>query len=165
MVIRSPTGLAFGQYCRAMAWLMIVTPGAPVVSCSVNVRPRSSGIPCQVQADASAADLAARSADVATCLYRVAQESLTNVVKHSRATEVAIDLLADGPDELLLRVRDNGSGLDLDSRRKPDSFGLLGMQERLRRLSGTLEVHSQAGSGATVEARVPVPALTKESRS
>ncbi len=123
---------------------------------------RSSGVACQVQADAQTAQRASHSADVATCLYRVAQESLTNVVKHSRASQVWIELLTDGQHALLLRVRDNGQGMALDSRRKPESFGLMGMQERLRRLGGTLEVHSQSGGGTTLEATLPTPTLAEQ---
>jgi len=118
---------------------------------------RASGVACRMQADARATARATASADVATCLYRVAQESLTNVQKHSCATEVRIELEAEGERGLVLRVRDNGQGMALDARRKPDSFGLLGMAERLRRLGGTLDVHSLAGVGTTVEARVPLP--------
>ncbi|HET9978478.1 MAG TPA: PAS domain S-box protein [Burkholderiaceae bacterium] len=118
---------------------------------------RGSGVACRVQAEAAAAERAAVSTDVATCLYRVAQESLTNVAKHSQATEVRIELETGGERDLVLRVRDNGLGMALESRRKSDSFGLLGMEERLHRVGGRLEVHSLAGVGTTVEARVPMP--------
>lgn len=121
---------------------------------------RGSGTACRVQAEAAAAARAAQSADVATCLYRVAQESLNNVVKHSQATEVRIELDTGADRELVLRVRDNGQGMALEARRKPDSFGLLGMEERLRRVGGRLEVHSLAGVGTTIAACVPMPRET-----
>ncbi len=117
---------------------------------------RASGVACQVRAEPAAAQRAALSADVATCLYRVAQESLNNVAKHAQANEVQIELARAGQQGIVLRVRDDGSGMATASPRKPDSFGLLGMQERLRRVGGSLKLHSQSGGGTTVEARVPM---------
>lgn len=117
---------------------------------------RASGIACRVHASAEASEqVAAAAPHVATCLYRVAQESLNNVAKHTRASEVRIELDADPTLGLTLRVRDNGSGMSAGARRKPSSFGLLGMSERLRMLGGTLRVNSAPGQGTTVEARLP----------
>jgi PAS domain S-box-containing protein len=122
---------------------------------------RSSGIACRVDADAAAGRRAAAvSPDVATCLYRVAQESLTNVVKHTRASEVQIELAPSGAHGLTLRVRDNGQGMAHGARGKPESFGLLGMQERLRRVDGRLEVRSGNGEGTTIEAVVAMEHAT-----
>ncbi len=115
----------------------------------------SRGMACHVSAEPAAARRAALSADVQTCLYRVAQESLNNVVKHAQASEVRIELARAQTEGFVLRVRDNGSGMAPGSHGKPDSFGLLGMQERLRLIGGSLQLHSQQGSGTTVEARVP----------
>jgi len=57
---------------------------------------------------------------------------------------------------MTLRVTDDGCGMVDDDRRKPDSFGLVGMQERLRTVGGTLRVVSAPGDGTTIEATVPL---------
>jgi len=87
---------------------------------------------------------------VEICLYRVAQESLTNVAKHSGATRVDVALSAQ-PDGLLsMCVSDNGRGLDRDGRRNPMAFGLKGMTERVRALGGSLHIASGPGGGTRV---------------
>jgi PAS domain S-box-containing protein len=117
---------------------------------------RASGIACRVQASAEASEqVAAAAPHLATCLYRVAQESLNNVAKHARASEVRIDLDTHATRGLTLRVSDDGSGMSAGARRKPGSFGLLGMSERLRMLGGALQVTSAPGQGTTVEASLP----------
>lgn len=122
---------------------------------------QASGLTCSVHAPAQARERVASVAPhLATCLYRVAQEALNNVVKHTRASDVRIELDADGAHSLTLRVLDNGSGMSAGARRKPGSFGLLGMNERLRMLGGALRVHSTPGEGTTVEARLPCGAET-----
>lgn len=116
----------------------------------------TSGIACTVQADSSADEHANASPEVATCLYRVAQESLNNVLKHADASTVQVRLAMSGEQELSLRVSDDGRGMNARALRKPQSFGLLGIGERLRVLGGTLQVRGTAGTGTTVEARLPV---------
>jgi PAS domain S-box-containing protein len=113
---------------------------------------RASGMACHVNAEPAAARRAALSADVQTCLYRVAQESLNNVVKHAQASEVHIELARAESAGIVLRVRDNGNGMSPDWRGKPDSFGVLGMQERLRLVGGSLTLHSHDGGGTVVQA-------------
>jgi signal transduction histidine kinase len=95
--------------------------------------------------------------DTALCLYRVAQESLRNVVKHSRAERANVTILRDG-DTIELRVADRGVGFDPSGKR--EGLGLVSMEERVRLLGGSLKVISQPGDGT--ELRVWVPA---ESRS
>ncbi|HEY8030338.1 MAG TPA: GAF domain-containing sensor histidine kinase [Gaiellaceae bacterium] len=90
--------------------------------------------------------------EVETALFRVVQESLTNVVKHSHANSVSIVLTRRG-DAVAVVVEDDGSGFDpTDSR---DGIGLLGMRERLALLDGKLDVESTAGGGTTLVAEVP----------
>lgn len=115
-----------------------------------------TGIAAHVDADPRASETALTSTATTTCLYRVAQESLNNVVKHAQANAVELQLeLADH--RLLLRVTDDGTGFDADLRRKPESFGLLGMHERVRALGGTLRVDSRPGEGTAVEVELPAP--------
>jgi len=88
-------------------------------------------------------------------VYRVAQESLNNIRKHSQATR--INLLLDSTDmSIRLSVRDNGTGFDAKTAlAKPMSFGLAGMRERAALLGGKLQVRSAPGKGATVTLELP----------
>jgi two-component system sensor histidine kinase UhpB len=94
-----------------------------------------------------------------TC-FRVAQEALTNVIRHAQARRVEVELgIADGA--LQLVVRDDGRGFDVaDARRRAirgESQGLLGMQERVDLAGGDLEMESTPGQGTAVRARFPIP--------
>jgi PAS domain S-box-containing protein len=85
----------------------------------------------------------------ATAVFRIAQEALTNVARHARATQVAVRLhRADG--RIRLVVSDDGKGIPADRLQGRDSLGLLGMRERASALGGWVEITSQAGSGTTV---------------
>ncbi|HEX2830456.1 MAG TPA: PAS domain-containing sensor histidine kinase [Burkholderiales bacterium] len=88
-----------------------------------------------------------------TAVYRMIQEALTNVARHSHATQVAVTLdIGDG--RLGVTVRDNGRGLDPDPDRK--SFGLLGIRERARTLGGEARIYSPPEGGTVVEIAVPL---------
>lgn len=87
---------------------------------------------------------------VEICLYRVAQESLTNVAKHAAASRVEVELAAQPDGQLSMRIRDNGRGLHRDGRRSPLAFGLKGMTERVRALGGSLRVESDPSGGTLV---------------
>jgi signal transduction histidine kinase len=98
--------------------------------------------------------------EIETCLYRVAQEALTNAVKHSRAQKISATLYIDDG-EVVLRVSDNGIGFDVASQYRDnrfvtgEGFGLYGMRERLRGLNARLTVESEAGVGTRVTAVLP----------
>lgn len=88
------------------------------------------------------------SLEVATTLYRVIQESLTNIFKHAEATTVDIHL--DSNDAgLSLTVQDNGKGFDRSTSQR-SGFGLQGMEERVLALQGTLNIHSEPGKGCQI---------------
>src|SRR5581483_1130943 len=89
---------------------------------------------------------------VETALFRVVQESLTNVVKHSQASSVSVVVTRKG-DAIAAVVEDDGTGFDTDQ--TGDGIGLLGMRERLALLDGKLDVESAPGSGTTLLAEVP----------
>jgi signal transduction histidine kinase len=93
------------------------------------------------------------SRDAETALYRVIQEALTNVVKHSGARRVSV-LLQRKEGAALAIVEDDGSGFD-PARTGPDALGLAGMRERLALVGGRLRVESASGSGTTLVAEVP----------
>lgn len=95
--------------------------------------------------------------DAAIALYRIVQESLTNASKYAEASRVVIRLdCADGV--LLLTVNDNGRGLpeDVESRRSVGHHGLLGMEQRVIALGGTLDIASEPGAGVTIRVAVPL---------
>lgn len=85
-------------------------------------------------------------------IYRIVQESLTNVVRHAHATEVHITLSIES-DRILLKIQDNGSGFNADGE-AANSLGLMGMRERARLMNGSCTICSSP-SGTTVEAIIP----------
>ncbi|MEJ1973098.1 MAG: histidine kinase [Lacunisphaera sp.] len=95
-------------------------------------------------------------------LLRIAQEALTNVLKHSGATAVALQLVF-GPDSVAMEIKDNGSGLIASRIAATDQphYGLLGMKERAKRMGGRLDVSGPAGEGTTV--RVSISLVQPES--
>jgi PAS domain S-box-containing protein len=93
---------------------------------------------------------------ISLCFYRVLQESLQNVAKHSHATRLVVELSGIG-NELKLKVVDNGIGFVLANVRFGAGLGLLSMRERLNLVGGFLEISSGEGHGTTVTARVAIP--------
>lgn len=92
----------------------------------------------------------------ALCLYRVAQEALHNVAKHSGARQVQVTLRRDG-DFIVLAVRDAGAGFDhAAAQRQSDGLGLVSIEERIRLAQGSLRVATAPGQGTEVVARVPL---------
>jgi len=87
-----------------------------------------------------------------TALYRIVQESLTNVVRHAGATQVQIDLVASGA-KMILTVRDNGKGMS-DSA-KLGGIGLVSMRERAHSIDAQFSISSVFGKGTTVEVNFP----------
>jgi PAS domain S-box-containing protein len=93
--------------------------------------------------------------DVSSCIYRIAQESLRNVSKHSKAEKVFVKLEA--VDSVVrLTVKDLGIGLVKDARESRTSIGIVGMKERARLVNGNLSLQSEAGEGTEVSLEVPV---------
>lgn len=90
----------------------------------------------------------------ATELFRIVQESLTNIRRHAGASRVDIVLARDA-ERFLLEVRDNGCGFD-PAKRKRQSFGLLGMHERALKLGGTVVVDSKPGHGTRIRVQFPI---------
>jgi two-component system sensor histidine kinase UhpB len=99
-------------------------------------------------------------------VYRCIQESLTNVIRHAQAKEVAVVLgEASGDDgvaagQLLLTVRDDGAGFDASA---PPGFGIRGMQERVHALGGSYKLESGAGRGTCARIAIPLPGATAAS--
>jgi two-component system, NarL family, sensor histidine kinase UhpB len=95
------------------------------------------------------------SPDIETTLYRIAQEALNNVAKHSRAAKVDV-MLERRPDCVTLIIEDDGVGFDADGETaNGEGFGLIGMQERAALVGATLQIESAVGSGTTILVRMP----------
>jgi signal transduction histidine kinase len=92
--------------------------------------------------------------EIETALYRIVQESLTNVVKHARAENVSI-LLTRKNDSVSVVVEDNGVGFE-PGRERGDGLGLLGIRERVGLLGGRVTIESRPGAGATFVVEVPL---------
>jgi signal transduction histidine kinase len=101
--------------------------------------------------------------DVAVCLYRITQEALRNVVKHSQAQDawVAIEQHADG---IRLSIVDQGVGFDLRMPKPGKCLGLVSMRERAKLLSGSMTIKAAPGEGTCVEVRVPLESRKKTIR-
>lgn len=93
--------------------------------------------------------------NLATSLFRIAQEACNNVRKHAHASRVDIHL-REGDGELVLEVVDNGIGIADDRRNNPRSFGLLGMAERTSALGGKFKLTSRSGRGTKVRVTLPL---------
>jgi PAS domain S-box-containing protein len=99
--------------------------------------------------------------DVALCLFRVAQEALSNVAKYSQAQRADVDLRGEAG-KIRLRVTDRGAGFDLDVRKDNAGIGLISMRERLRLVGGVFSVRSAPMAGTEILAEVPLPANASE---
>ncbi len=101
---------------------------------------------------------------VALCVYRVVQEALGNVGKHSGAKRVVVSI-SGRDDALHAAIRDDGHGFDLDQV-KGKGLGLISMEERVRHLGGTFSIAPNAGAGTRIEVRIPLetipPAIAAE---
>ena len=95
--------------------------------------------------------------EIATCLYRITQESLNNVVRHAEASQVDVELTG-AQSELVVTITDNGVGFDSKQLRNGShGLGLLGMKERVALVHGDLEVFSAVGKGTRVQVVVLIP--------
>lgn len=93
---------------------------------------------------------------LATALYRMVQEGLTNAVRHAQASHVTVQLRREG-NALVLTVSDDGVGLPGPGALREDGYGLLGMRERAEMLGGTLTMENREEGGARLAVRVPLP--------
>ena len=120
---------------------------------------KRTGIKCNFTPDMDDLDL---NAERSTTLFRILQETLTNVARHSEATEVIVTLDRDDND-LALEIRDNGKGISQTEISGCRSLGLLGMRERAQRLGGDLKISGAPGEGTIVTARIPLTSEQMES--
>jgi PAS domain S-box-containing protein len=112
-----------------------------------------TGIPCELALAQGFEDMPDPHA---TTIFRVLQESLTNIAKHAEARHVEVTLGKDR-EHMTLAVSDDGRGFSPQAPRKPASFGLLGLRERAALLGGDVSIESAPGRGTIVEMRLPHP--------
>jgi signal transduction histidine kinase len=109
-----------------------------------------SGIKCQL--DASLEELSL-DRETSTAVFRIVQESLTNIARHAEASEVRVTLRRnDG--SLELKIHDNGRGIESNPRSR--SLGILGMKERVNLLNGQMTVAGRNGAGTLVDVSIPL---------
>jgi PAS domain S-box-containing protein len=89
-------------------------------------------------------------------LMRFAQEAISNAVRHAKPTVVSVTLRWEPPN-LILRVKDNGSGISSASLEKSEGFGLRNMRARASQIDGKLDIHTAAGHGTSIVLTVPIP--------
>ncbi|MGE0311678.1 MAG: MASE3 domain-containing protein [Lautropia sp.] len=118
------------------------------------------GLRCRVAVDG---DCDAVGATLSLALYRIAQESLNNVVRHARARNASVRLRC-SEGRVRLVVVDDGEGMPQRGRRRKDAFGLVGMRERVHALGGSFSVGAEPGGGTRVSAEMPLQAPSSPAR-
>jgi PAS domain S-box-containing protein len=132
-----PSALDMG-FIAALEWLV------------EDFKQRNPGCECRLILDGS--DLCLTE-EVAIAVFRIVQESLTNIIKHAHATQVHL-MLHELETHVLLGIRDNGSGFDTKGHYK-ESFGLVGIKERAIMIGGELQLFSAPGRGTYIELHIP----------
>jgi PAS domain S-box-containing protein len=113
---------------------------------------KRTGIRCNVNVDPE--DLVLDS-ELSTAIFRIFQETLTNITRHAEATKIAVNLRRNAKG-IELAVRDNGKGITEEQLKKPDSFGLLGIRERTHYWGGAVQITGKRGRGTMVKISIPV---------
>ena len=111
-----------------------------------------SGLSCHLQTPSQTVAL---DDERATTIFRVVQESLTNIARHAQASRIEINLTFE-PTCCRVSIHDNGRGFDTQIAHQY-KFGLMGMRERALTLGGSLEIDSSADRGTTVRVIIPLP--------
>lgn len=99
--------------------------------------------------------------DVSLCLFRIVQEALSNVVKHSAAREARVTLTEAG-DRIDLRIEDSGIGFDPKSPQRTATLGLISMRERVRLVGGQFSIESEPSVGARIRVQVPITRIAAQ---
>jgi signal transduction histidine kinase len=87
-------------------------------------------------------------------LLRIAQEAISNALRHAKSTAISVNLRSDPPN-LVLQVKDNGCGITTEAETR-EGFGFANMQARVKKLKGTLDIRTAAGRGTSIVVRVPL---------
>lgn len=113
---------------------------------------KKKGVRCNLRIDVGEQQF---SKQISTCFFRICQESLTNISKHTEADEVDIQLYLKDK-KLSLIIKDNGKGMTINKQENPFSMGLIGMKERANNIGGTFEIVSELGKGTIIKAEVTI---------
>ena len=119
-----------------------------------------TGIACNIIAEPPEIRL---SEELSVAIFRIFQETLTNIVRHAQASEVVVELRLT-PSDFLMRVSDDGVGMDATEPHKANSFGLLGMTERVRGFGGELSICKGKRGGACFDIIIPDPEFAAEDK-
>lgn len=114
---------------------------------------KRTGVRCSIDADKM--NDSQLSQDQATTLFRIFQEALTNVSRHAHARNVQA-LMKQEDDLLVLSIEDDGCGISEEKVHDPNSFGLLGIRERVGYLDGSFEIRGTPGRGTILQSRIPL---------
>ena len=95
------------------------------------------------------------SPEVEATLYRIAQEAITNIIRHAKATQASVILMC-RENEIVLLVEDNGTGFNIKKEESSRALGLMGMRERTVLVGGELRIDSESGKGTTIRVRIPL---------
>jgi signal transduction histidine kinase len=114
---------------------------------------KRSGIKCEVILDAESGSL---DEELSTAVFRIFQETLTNIVRHANASRAWVSLVRD-KGYLVLEVRDNGKGITRSQAENSRSFGVIGMRERLYPWGGEVDISGEPNKGTKVRVRVKLP--------
>jgi len=99
--------------------------------------------------------------EVTLCLFRVVQESLSNVIRHSRSREARVELEITGS-QARLTVSDTGRGFEEASSQTQTGLGFISMLERVRHVGGEIAIHSEASRGTRISVLIPLAGRTEE---
>lgn len=131
----------------------------PAIEWQIGEFERRTGIACTLSVSHTDIDI---DREVATTVFRILQEALTNVARHAEATEVSVSMSID-QNTLILTINDNGRGITQNEIEDPTSFGLMGMKERALFCSGAFEISAgRHGKGTQVTLRVPLSKTGKD---
>jgi signal transduction histidine kinase len=116
---------------------------------------RRTGVPCELIQESDEIPVSDR---CATALFRILQESLTNIARHAFATHVRVELDCN-TDRVSMSVIDNGVGIKANGGHKAGSFGLVGVEERVRILGGIFEISDAPGGGTRIHVSIPAEGM------
>jgi len=97
----------------------------------------------------------------AVALFRILQESLNNIAKHAMATKVKVKLGYANSDLLFFEIIDNGIGFNVDEKRNAESYGMIGMKERVFLVDGKFSITSKIGKGTKIRIEIPIRLATE----
>ncbi|GBF38483.1 GAF domain-containing sensor histidine kinase [Leptospira johnsonii] len=119
---------------------------------------KRTGILCVIRIPAGILSL---EKDASIALFRIFQEALTNATRHSKASSIQVSCLEEGP-FLILKIQDDGIGIDPKKMNQSKSLGLIGMRERAVVLGGEVSISGETGKGTSVIVKIPISNRNKE---